>query len=66
MAEEDSVEKEVNYCSFRLKELNLRTKLKDLSLEIKQAESVGNQGKVTTLSTQFRNLSRSLVSIEEV
>ena len=66
LTEEASVEKEINYCSLRLKELNLRTKLKDLSLAIKQAESVGNQPRVAALSTQFRNLSRALVSLEEV
>ena len=64
LAEEAAVEKEINYCSLRLKELNLRTKLKDLSLAIKQAESVGNQPRVAALSTQFRNLSRALVSLE--
>ena len=66
LTEEAAVEKEINYCSLRLKELNLRTKLKDLSLAIKQAESVGNQPRVSALSTQFRNLSRALVSLEEV
>ncbi|OGY27439.1 MAG: DNA primase [Candidatus Woykebacteria bacterium RBG_19FT_COMBO_43_10] len=66
LTEEAAVEKEINYCSLRLKELNLRTKLKDLSLAIKQAESVGNQPRVAALSTQFRNLSRALVSLEEV
>ena len=64
LTEEAAVEKEINYCSLRLKELNLRTKLKDLSLAIKQAESVGNQPRVAALSTQFRNLSRALVSLE--
>ena len=66
LTEEAAVEKEINYCSLRLKELNLRTKLKDLSLAIKQAESVDNQPRVAVLSTQFRNLSRALLSLEEV
>ncbi len=66
LTEEAAVEKEINYCSLRLKELNLPAKLKDLSLAIKQAESVDNQPRVAVLSTQFRNLSRALLSLEEV
>ncbi|HEX7456158.1 MAG TPA: DNA primase [Candidatus Nanoarchaeia archaeon] len=65
LADEDKLRKEIYYCSSRLKELNLRTKLKELSLAIKQAESVGNDSKVNSLSRQFRNLSKALVSLEE-
>jgi DNA primase len=65
LAGDEKCAKEINYCVVRLKELNLRTKLKELSLEIKQAESIGNQSKAHTLSERFRNLSKALVSLEE-
>ncbi len=66
LEDSEKATKEMNYCVVRLKELSLRTKLKDLSLEIKQAESTGNQPKAHTLSKQFRNLSKALVGLEEV
>ena len=65
LADNQRVEKEINYCAKRLKELNLRTKLKELSLAIKQAESVGNEGKIASLSQDFRDLSKTLFRLEE-
>ncbi|OGY25066.1 MAG: DNA primase [Candidatus Woykebacteria bacterium RBG_16_43_9] len=64
LEDEEKLQREINYCTSRLKELNLRTKLKDLSLAIKQAESIGNQSKVISLSEQFRDLSKVLNSLE--
>jgi DNA primase len=65
LGENERASKEINYCVARLKELNLRTRLKELSLEIKQAEVGGNQSKAHTLSERFRNLSKALVGLEE-
>ena len=63
---EEKTSHEINYCTLRLKELNLRAKLKELNLAIKQAESAGNQEKVGSLSEQFQTLSKSLVVLDEV
>ena len=62
--EEEKIKAEIDYCVNRLKELNLRTKLKVLSLAIKQAEVSGNQVKVNSLSEKFRDLSSVLNSLE--
>ena len=62
--EEDKIKAEIDYCVSRLKELNLRTKLKGLSLAIKQAEVGGNQTVVNSLSEEFRDLSSALNSLE--
>ena len=64
LADEEKIFKEVAYCVGRLKELNLRTKLKDLSIAIKQAESAGNPEKVLHLSEKFRDLSKILNNLE--
>lgn len=64
LADEEKIFKEVAYCVGRLKELNLRTKLKDLSVAIKQAESAGNPEKVLHLSEKFRDLSKILNNLE--
>ncbi|MEX0622053.1 MAG: DNA primase [Candidatus Woykebacteria bacterium] len=64
LEDEEKINKEIRYCSSRLKELNLRTKLKELSLAIRQAEGVKNQVKVINLSKQFRDLSKALSSLE--
>jgi len=65
LAEAEEVAKEIDYCAKRLKELNLRSKLKELSLAIKQAEGTGNQAKLGSLSREFRDLSKALVKLEE-
>jgi len=62
--EGDKIKAEIDYCVNRLKELNLRTKLKELSLAIKQAEVGGNQSKISSLSEEFRDLSSALNSSE--
>ncbi|OGY22318.1 MAG: DNA primase [Candidatus Woykebacteria bacterium GWB1_45_5] len=64
LADGERVEKEINYCAQRLEELNLRTKLRQLSLAIKQAESTGDEAKITTLSREFRDLSKALLRPE--
>ena len=61
----EEAEKEIGYCAKRLKELNLRSKLKELSLAIKQAESTADQSKITSLSREFRDLSKVLIGLEE-
>src|SRR4030042_2580158 len=58
------LKKEIDYCATRLKELNLRTKLKEISLSIKQAEASKNQEKLNSLSEEFRDLSKSLINLE--
>jgi DNA primase len=60
----EKVEKEMNYCAERLKELALRKNLKELSLEIKQAEAVGNNDKIRLLTERFRDMSKTLTSVE--
>jgi DNA primase len=64
LGDEEGTLKEMKYCVSRLKELNLRTKLKELALAIRQAESAGNQSRVGSLSEQFRDLSKALNSLE--
>jgi len=63
---EDSqkIEKEMISCAARLKELNLRARLKELSLAIKQAEAIKDNLRVRALSEQFRDLSKTLMSLE--
>ena len=62
--EEEKIKAEIDYCVSRLKELNLRTKLKELSLAIKQAEVSGNQVAVNSLSEKFRDLAFVLNGLE--
>ncbi len=56
--------KEISYCVRRLKELNLRKKLKEVSLAIKQAQAAGNQAKIASLSEEFGKLTKVLTSVE--
>ena len=65
LVDNQRTEKEISYCAKRLKGLNLRTKLRELSLAIKQAESVDNKGKIASLSQEFRDLSKTLFRLEE-
>ncbi len=62
-SKEDSV-KEISTCMDRIKELNLRSKLKKLGLEIKQAEAVSESGRVDNLTKEFRDLSLQLTSLK--
>jgi len=65
LADREKATKEINNCVRRLKGLNLRLKLKELSLAIKQSESTGETDQVASLSRQFRDLSKILTSLEE-
>lgn len=53
-------EKEISSCMDRIKELNLRSRLKKLGLEIKQAELVAESKKIKNLTEEFRDLSLQL------
>jgi DNA primase len=56
----EEAEREISSCIARIKELNLRTKLRKLGLEIKQAEAVSESKKIKSLTEQFRDLSLEL------
>ena len=56
----EAAEKEISSCIDRIKELNLRTRLKRLGLEIKQAEAVSESKKIKNLTEEFRDLSLQL------
>ncbi len=56
----DDAEREFSSCIARIKELNLRTKLRKLGLEIKQAEAVSEEKRIKILTEQFRDLSLEL------
>lgn len=56
----DDAEREFSSCIARIKELNLRTKLRKLGLEIKQAEAVSKEKRIKILTEQFRDLSLEL------
>ena len=62
-SKEDSV-KEISTCVDRIKELNLRSKLKKLGLEIKQAEAVSKSDRIENLTKEFRDLSLQLTSLK--
>ncbi len=57
---------EINTCAMRLKELNLRTRLKEASLAIKQAEMHHESQKLDSLTNQFKTLSDQLSKIEKI
>jgi len=65
LADSEKATKETNNCVRRLKQLNLRVKLKELSLSIKQSEATGEKDEVASLSRRFRDLSKTLTSLEE-
>mgnify|MGYP001562473132 CR=1 FL=1 len=56
---------EIKTCATRLKELNLRTRLKEASLAIKQAELRHEDQKLEILTKQFKTLSDQLSIIEK-
>jgi DNA primase len=58
-------EEEIKTCLLRLKEVNLRTKLRQLNLAIKQAELRKETGKVEELSKDFEALSAELALVEK-
>jgi len=62
-SKEDSIE-EISTCMDRIKELNLRSKLKKLGLEIKQAEAVSESVRIENLTKEFRDLSLQLTSLK--
>jgi hypothetical protein len=57
---------EINSCVSRVKELNLRAKLKALSLSIRQAEVNKKTDEVFSLTKTFNVLSQELSNIEKV
>lgn len=56
----EEAEREVSSCVARIKELNLRSRLRSLSLAIKQAEAASESRKIKALTEQFRDLSLEL------
>ncbi len=56
---------EIDTCARRLKELNLRTELKRVSLAIKQAELINNHSQIETLSKTFQELSDKLAVLNK-
>ena len=56
----EEAEKEVSSCTERIKELNLRSRLKKLSLEIKQAEASSASKNIKNITEKFRDLSLQL------
>jgi len=63
---EEKIRGEIDSCGARLKELNLRARLKALSLNIKQAEINKKAQVVKNLSETFKVLSQELSTIEKV
>lgn len=61
----EKLEKEVATCLLRLKEVNLRAKLRLINLEIKQAEVSKNTSQVTDLTKNFSDLSKQLAVLEK-
>jgi DNA primase len=57
---ESKIEREIETCTRRLKELNLRARLKDLTLSIKQAEISKQNDKLEMLEKEFNQLSKNL------
>ncbi len=60
----EEAEKEISSCIARIKELNLRSKLRNLGLEIKQAEVVSEGKKIKSLTEQFRDLTLELFQLK--
>ena len=60
----DEAQKEIYSCTQRIKELNLRTRLKRLGLEIKQAEVADESKKLKGLTEEFRDLSLQLYHLK--
>jgi len=60
----EKLEKEIGYCTNRLKEMNLRKEMKELSLAIKQAEAIGDDDKIRALAEKFRDMSGKLSNLE--
>ncbi|HSX57979.1 MAG TPA: DNA primase [Candidatus Saccharimonadales bacterium] len=60
-----SLQREIDTCVRRLKELNLRTELKKVSLAIKQAEIARNNSQIDSLSKNFQELSEQLALLEK-
>ncbi len=60
----DEAQKEIYSCTQRIKELNLRTRLKRLGLEIKQAEVAAESKKLKGLTEEFRDLSLQLYHLK--
>lgn len=56
----EASEKEISSCMDRIKELNLRSRLRRLGLEIKQAEAVAESKNIKNLTEEFRDLSLQL------
>ena len=56
----EASEKEISSCMDRIKELNLRSRLRKLGLEIKQSEAVDKSKNIKNLTEEFRDLSLQL------
>jgi len=63
VSEERKIEFEIDTCVKRLKELNLRARLKELTLSIKQAEISKEVEKLQALEKEFAQLSKNLTSL---
>lgn len=59
------IEKEVETCQLRLKELNLRTELKKITLAIKQAELTRDESQIESFTKEFQDYSSKLAALEK-
>jgi DNA primase len=65
LTDQAKLAKEINTCGLRLKELNLRSELKKVSLSIKQAEVSQNKEQVESFAKKFQEFSTQLASVEK-
>lgn len=63
LKDEDKSRQEIESCVSRLKQLNLRARLKELTLSIKQAEISKESEKLETLEKEFNQLSKNLTTL---
>lgn len=65
LIDQEKMVEEIKTCALRLKELNLRTRLKEAGLAIRQAEMHKENQKIEDLSKLFKNLSEQLSEVEK-
>ena len=59
------MQREIDTCTLRLKELNLRTELKKVTLAIKQAEITKDSARVEDFTKKFQDYSNKLAALEK-
>lgn len=65
LKDQDKTLKEIETCTLRIKELNLRTELKKTSLAIKQAEIAQDEGQIKINTKKFQEFSDQLANLEK-